>query len=143
MGNVRLTIANTRIHIPLRIAVDAIRKPIVAVREDLPICQALAVRRNIEAVDVRWRGGVVFAREGANAGVRHVNVLVVWTDLNAVGSDEIVGYCLHETSVGLEAVDLWPNAGSRTEVSGRMSALRYASSPIRRAPTANNHSGHL
>ena len=111
------SISDARIHIAHGIGMDAIRKAIIGVREDLSVMQSLAVLGDVETVDRRWLRGVVFARESVDASVCHINMLIVGTDLDAVGSNEIVGYSLHNASLELIAIDLRTDARRRTKVS--------------------------
>ena len=126
-------IPNARIHIPHRITMDPIREPIIAISKNLPIRQPLPVRADVEAVDVRRRRGVVFTREGVHACVRHVDVLPVWAELDAVGRDEVVCHGLDYAGGGFEAVDLWPDAGFGAEVSGHLISFPH-SQPILNGP---------
>lgn len=123
---------------------DAIREPVIAVREHLTVHQALAVRGDVETVDVRRGRGVVLVREGAHAGVRDVDVFVVRAELDAVGCDEVVGHGLHDAGVGLEAVDLRTDAGSRAEVPRDVLARRRLETiqTVDKRPTANTRTAH-
>ena len=99
-------ITAARVHITHSIRVNAIRKPIIAVREDLPVIQSLAVLRDVKSVDSRRVRSVVFPRERMHASVGHVDMLVVRSELNAIRSVEVVRYRLHHTRVRLKPVHL-------------------------------------
>ena len=66
-----------RVHVALRVCVDAIRKADRAVGEDLAVMQALAVESDVEAVDGGRVGEVVFVGECVRAGVCYVDVLEI------------------------------------------------------------------
>jgi hypothetical protein len=56
----------------------------------LTVVQALAILRNVVAVDRGRIRKVVLIRESMRASIRHIDILEIRAELDAVRSDEVV-----------------------------------------------------
>jgi len=110
------TITHARVHVTHGVGVDAVRESVVAVRENLPVVQPLAVCGDVVTVDGGGEGGVVFAREAVHARVRDVDVFEVRGKFDAVGRGEAIGHGLDDAGVGLKAICLETDRRDWTEV---------------------------
>lgn len=121
------TISTSSIHIALGVTMNAIRQADIRVGKQLLVLQSLAIRSNIIAVDRRRHCQVILVGEGVHSRVGDVDMLEIRRELNTVGSNSIVGDCLHHTSLGLKAVGLVLDHWCRTEV--LPVAIRYICEP--------------
>ena len=102
-------IATPHKDVPACVCVDAIRQTVVAVSEQLPVAQALAVRCYVVAVH-SGRVCIVSAVWISNKSrVGNVDVLVVRAELDTVDGVKSVCHSLHDTRKGLKPIDLLPN----------------------------------
>jgi hypothetical protein len=120
------SVTYTSIDISIGVGMDPIGKAVVTVGEQLSISKSLTISRYIVSVyrcrvrEVVLEGvqfnsmvqerfislSLYLVWECVRSSVRHVYVLPIWTEFNAIGCDEVVGYGLNNASVELEPIDL-------------------------------------
>jgi hypothetical protein len=110
------TISTSSVHIAIGVTMNAVRQADIRVSKQLLVLQSLAIRSNIIAVDRRRHGQVILVGEGVNSRIGDIHMFEIRRELNTIGSNGIIGNCLHHTGLGLKAIGLVLDNWCRTEV---------------------------